>query len=57
MPVHLWVPVRICAAVREEFGHEALGRFLGRFCAELWHPDSRGLVARSRIAMCWHGNR
>jgi hypothetical protein len=35
---YLWVPVRICAAVREEFGHEALGRFY----AELWHPDHRG---------------
>ena len=34
----LWVPVRICAAVREEFGHEALGRFY----TELWHPDHRG---------------
>jgi hypothetical protein len=34
---YLWVPVRICAAVREEFGHEALGRFY----AELWHPDHR----------------
>jgi hypothetical protein len=35
---YLWVPVRICAAVRAEHGHEALGRFY----AELWHPDHRG---------------
>jgi len=26
---YLWVPVRICAAVREEFGHEALGPHVG----------------------------
>ncbi|GAB2816028.1 mycothiol-dependent nitroreductase Rv2466c family protein [Streptomyces daliensis] len=24
---YLWMPVRVCAAVEEEFGHEALGRF------------------------------
>ena len=30
---YLWVPVRICAAVCQEFGHDALGRFY----AELWN--------------------
>lgn len=35
---YLWVPARVCAAVREEHGHDALGRFY----AELWHPDHRG---------------
>jgi hypothetical protein len=30
---YLWFPVRVCAAVCEEFGHDALGRFY----AELWN--------------------
>jgi hypothetical protein len=29
---YLWVPVRVCAAVRKRHGHEALGRFY----TELW---------------------
>jgi hypothetical protein len=35
---YLWIPVRICAAVQREHGHDALGRFY----AELWSPDHRG---------------
>jgi hypothetical protein len=30
---YLWVPVRVCAAVQQEYGHEALGRLY----AELWN--------------------
>jgi 2-hydroxychromene-2-carboxylate isomerase len=33
---YLWVPVRVCAAVRQRYGQEALGRFY----AELWRTDS-----------------
>nr|WP_042194497.1 DSBA oxidoreductase [Kibdelosporangium sp. MJ126-NF4]CEL21362.1 hypothetical protein [Kibdelosporangium sp. MJ126-NF4]CTQ96071.1 hypothetical protein [Kibdelosporangium sp. MJ126-NF4] len=33
---YLWYPVRVCAAVRQRFGHEALGRFY----AELWNKDN-----------------
>jgi 2-hydroxychromene-2-carboxylate isomerase len=33
---YLWVPVRVCAAVRQRYGQEALGRFY----AELWSSDS-----------------
>lgn len=32
---YLWVPVRVCAAVQQEHGHDALGRFY----AELWRPE------------------
>lgn len=32
---YLWVPVRVCSAVRLEHGHEALGRFY----SELWNRD------------------
>jgi hypothetical protein len=34
---YLWVPVRICAAVQQEHGHDALRRFY----TELWHPEHR----------------
>lgn len=34
---YLWFPVRVAAAVREEHGHDALGRFH----AELWNPEHR----------------
>lgn len=34
---YLWVPARICAAVQQEHGHDALGRFY----AELWNPTHR----------------
>ncbi|MET0134102.1 MAG: disulfide bond formation protein DsbA [Kibdelosporangium sp.] len=32
---YLWVPVRVCAAVRQHHGHEALGRFY----SEMWNRD------------------
>ncbi|MBB4933807.1 hypothetical protein F4561_004627 [Lipingzhangella halophila] len=32
---YLWVPARICAAVQQEHGHAALGRFY----AELWRDE------------------
>ncbi|MEV0225502.1 disulfide bond formation protein DsbA [Streptomyces sp. NPDC050704] len=34
---YLWIPVRVCAAVEQEYGHEALGAFH----AELWNPAHR----------------
>lgn len=33
---YLWIPARICAAVQQEHGHEALGRFY----TELWSRES-----------------
>jgi hypothetical protein len=33
---YLWYPVRVCAAVRQHYGHEALGRFY----AELWREST-----------------
>lgn len=33
---YLWVPARVCAAVQQEHGHEALGRFY----TELWSRES-----------------
>ncbi|ONI77073.1 disulfide bond formation protein DsbA [Actinosynnema sp. ALI-1.44] len=33
---YLWYPVRVCAAVREKHGHEALGRFY----TELWNQEN-----------------
>jgi hypothetical protein len=33
---YLWFPVRVCAAVRQKYGQEALGRFY----TELWSRDS-----------------
>lgn len=33
---YLWVPVRVCAAVRQKYGHEALGRFY----TELWSQEN-----------------
>lgn len=35
---YLWVPVRICAAVQQKYGREALGRFY----AALWAGQERG---------------
>ena len=32
---YLWVPVRVCAAVQQEYGHDALGRFY----TELWSRE------------------
>lgn len=33
---YLWIPARICAAVQQEHGHDALGRFY----TELWSAES-----------------
>ncbi|ALG07407.1 hypothetical protein [Kibdelosporangium phytohabitans] len=33
---YLWYPVRVCAAVQQKHGHEALGRFY----TELWNKDN-----------------
>lgn len=33
---YLWVPVRVCAAVRQKYGNEALGRFY----TELWSEEN-----------------
>jgi hypothetical protein len=34
---YLWFPVRVCAAVQRQHGHDALGRFY----TELWRPGTR----------------
>ncbi|WP_328808099.1 mycothiol-dependent nitroreductase Rv2466c family protein [Nonomuraea antri] len=46
---YLWVPVRVCAAVRQEHGHEALGRFY----TALWTSggDGQNWIADLRVAL------